>query len=144
MISINFSIRPFIKPNGQVAVRVRWNSQKCEVTVITGVYADPAKWDEDRHKAKRGTTHVIRERSYNYSEINERIADFRQEIETAFEKYSLHNSIPTASELKDMVNKALGRTDVCNTGLVIEKKKTMREMIDWFLDERGREKNWGV
>lgn len=41
MIQINYSVRPFIKPNGQVAIRVRWNTKKCEVTFITGAYAEP-------------------------------------------------------------------------------------------------------
>ena len=142
MIKIQFSIRPFIKSNGQVAVRTRWNSKKCEVTFITGVYADPAKWDEDAHKAKRGTTHVVREMSFTYSEINERISDFRQEIENAFAKYSLANTIPTSAELKAMVNKCLGREEEKTAAVEVVKKKTMKQMIDWFLLECGRENNW--
>lgn len=142
MIKIQFSIRPFIKSNGQVAVRTRWNSKKCEVTFITGVYADPAKWDEDAHKARRGTTHVVREMSFTYSEINERISDFRQEIENAFAKYSLANTVPTSSELKTMVNKCLGREEEKATAVEVVKKKTMKQMIDWFLLECGRENNW--
>ena len=142
MIKIQFSIRPFIKSNGQVAVRTRWNSKKCEVTFITGVYADPAKWDEDAHKAKRGTTHVVRDMSFTYSEINERISDFRQEIENAFAKYSLANTVPTSSELKAMVNKCLGREEEKTAAVEVVKKKTMKQMIDWFLLECGRENNW--
>ena len=143
MIQITFSIRPFVKSNGQVAIRVRWNSKRSEVSFITGVYADPAKWDEDLHKAKRGTTHVVRGMSFTYSEINEQIAEFRQEIEDAFSKCSLANSIPTTSELKEMVNKALCRTENTKTQeVVVVRKKTMKQMIDWFLDECGREKNW--
>ena len=87
MIKIKYSIWPYIKSNGQVAIRVRWNSKQYEVAFITGVYADPTKWDEDGHKAIRGTKHVVRNMSFDYSEINERINDFRQEIELAFDKY---------------------------------------------------------
>ncbi|MDD5989371.1 MAG: hypothetical protein PUC38_07860, partial [Bacteroidales bacterium] len=43
MIKISYSTRAFVKGNGQVAIRVRWNSKKSEVTFITGVYADPNK-----------------------------------------------------------------------------------------------------
>ena len=54
MIEISYNIRNFIKPvTQQVAIRVRWNKKASEVTFITGVYADPAKWDIDGRKAKR-------------------------------------------------------------------------------------------
>jgi len=88
MIKIKYSVRPFIKTNGQVAIKVRWNSKQCEVSFITGVYADPGKWDEDSHKAKRGTIHTVRNMSFAASEINERIADFKDEIDSAFSKCS--------------------------------------------------------
>jgi integrase len=143
MIKIKYSIWPYIKANGQVAIRVRWNSKQYEVTFITGVYADPTKWDEDGHKAIRGTKHVVRNMSFDYSEINERINDFRQEIELAFDKYSLKNSIPSSNELKEMVNKALGRIDNSKqVEFVAIKKKSMKQMLDWFLEEGGRDKNW--
>ena len=80
MIKIKYSVRPFIKTNGQVAIKVRWNSKQCEVSFITGVYADPGKWDEDSHKAKRGTIHTVRNMSFAASEINERIADLRMRL----------------------------------------------------------------
>ena len=143
MIRINYSIRPHIKPNGQVAIRVRWNSKHFEVSFITGVYADPTKWDNDGHKAKRGTKHLVRDMSFDSSEINERINDFQQEIELAFDKFSLKNSIPTPNELKEMVNKSLRRSeDTREAELVPVKKKSLKQMLDWFLTECGREKNW--
>ncbi len=142
MIKIKYSVRPFIKTNGQVAIKVRWNSKQCEVSFITGVYADPCKWDEDCHKAKRGTIHTVRNMSFAASEINERIADFKDEIDSAFSKCSLRNIIPTSDELKTMVNKALGRTKEIKEETTIVKKKTMGQMIKWFLEECGKEKNW--
>ena len=143
MIKINYSIWPYIKPNGQVAIRVRWNSKQYTATFITGVYADPNKWDTDGHKAKRGTKHFIRNMEFDYSDINERISDYQQEIEIAFDRYSLKNTIPTTDELKNMVNKALGRSDNTKKDEFIPvKKKSMEQMLDWFLNECGNEKNW--
>ena len=55
MIKIKYRIRPFIKPSGQVAIRVNWNSNTSEVTFITGVYAETLKWNSDAHKAKKKT-----------------------------------------------------------------------------------------
>jgi integrase len=80
--------------------------------------------------------------SFPASEINERIADFKDEIDSAFSKCSLRNIIPTSDELKTMVNKALGRTKEIKEETTIVKKKTMGQMIKWFLEECGKEKNW--
>lgn len=143
MIRISYSIWPYIKTSGQVAIRVRWNSKQYMVTFISGVYADPAKWDSDRHRARRGTKHVVRSMSFDSSEINGRINDYEQEIGLAFDKYSLKNSIPSPDELKEMVNKSLGRSeDTKEVGAVPLKKKSIKQMLDWFLTECGREKNW--
>lgn len=142
MIQIRYSVRPFIKHNNQIAIRVRWNSKLSEVTFITGVYGDPEKWDNDTHKAKRGTTHIVRAMSFTASEINGRISEIRQIIDDAFSQCSLKNTVPTALELKTIVNSALGRKDEKETEIVIVRKKTFKQMIDWFLEECGREKNW--
>lgn len=142
MIRIKFSIRAFIKPeNGKVAVRVRWNSKKCETTFITGVYAEPDKWDNDLQKAKKGTTHHVRKMTFTASEINERIAEFRQEVETSMETFSLRNMVPTTQELKDSVNRSLGRLEEV-VDVKTEQKRTLKQLFDDFLNNCGREKNW--
>lgn len=64
MIQIKYTIRPFIKPNGQVAVRVRWNNNTSEVTFITGMYVEHDKWDDDGHRAVKNTTHKFDKREY--------------------------------------------------------------------------------
>lgn len=142
MIKLKFSIRAFIKPDtGKVAIRVRWNSKACETTFITGVYAEPEKWDDDTQKAKKGTTHHVRKMTFTASEINERISDFKQEIETSMETFSLQNKVPTTQELKDMVNRNLGRVEeIVETK--VQRKRTLKQLFDEFLVTCGREKNW--
>ena len=72
MIKLNYSVRPYIKGStGQVAIRVRWNQCKSEVVFFTNVWAEPDKWDPDLLKAKRGTTHCVRDMKFTYMEINE-------------------------------------------------------------------------
>ena len=100
MIQIKYTIRPFIKANGQVAVRVRWNNNTSEVTFITGVYAERDKWDDDGHRAVKNTTHKFEKREYRSYEINDRIADFREAIEEVMSRYSLKNSVPTNLEFR--------------------------------------------
>lgn len=144
MIQIKFSMRPYIKGStGQVGIKVRWNQSKSEVSFFTNVWAEPDKWDADLLKAKKGTTHYVRDMKFTYLEINEAIAEYRQEIESVFDKCALKNCVPTVDELKTMVNYALGRVDAQATHpIAVQKKKTFKEMIDLFLEECGKEKNW--
>ena len=144
MIQIKFSIRPYIKcATGQVAIKVRWNRSKSEVSFFTSVWAEPNKWDSAALRAKNGTTHFVRGIKYTYLEINEAIADYREVIESVFDKCALKNSIPTVEEMKTMVNSALGRTEMTSAHpSSLPKKKTMKDMMEWFLEECGREKNW--
>ncbi len=142
MIQIKFKIRPFIKPNGQVAVRVRWNNNMSEVTFITGMYAEKSKWDDDGHRAAKNTTHKFGNREYRSFEINDCIADFREAIEDVLTKYSLKNSIPTTTELKLAVNKVLGRAEEKTIKAKKRVKKTLKQMLDEFLKSGRLEKNW--
>ncbi len=143
MIEISYNVRPFIKPiTQQVAVRVRWNRKKNETTFITGVYADPAKWDSDGLKAKKSTTHIIGHKRFSAAEINERISNFKQEIDLVFENFSMNNSIPTVTELKNLVNEGLGRKDMDVTEIKPTKRKSIKELLQDFLSECGLEKNW--
>lgn len=144
MIQLKFSVRPYIKGStGQVGVKVRWNNSNSVVSFFTNVWAEPDKWDPDLLKAKRGTTHYVRDMKFTYIEINEAIAEYREEIESVFDKCALKNVVPTTDELKTMVNSALGRIDISSTAPTeVIKKKTFKEMIDLFLIECGREKNW--
>ena len=143
MIQIKFSIRPYIKGStGQVGIKVRWNQSKSEVSFFTNVWAEPDKWDSDLLRARKGTTHYVRNMKFTYMEINEAIAEYREEIEGVFDKCAIRNAVPSTSELKTMVNSALGRTEAIETQPITQKKKSFKEMIDLFLDVCGREKNW--
>ncbi len=142
MIQIKYTIRPFIKPNGQVAVRVRWNNNTSEVSFITGVYAEREKWDEDGHRAIKNTTHRFGNREYRSYEINDRVSEFREAIEEVLAKYSLKNSIPTNSELKDAVNKIVGRKEEKVIKAKRKTRRTLKQMLDDFLEAGKQEKNW--
>lgn len=145
MIQIKFSIRPYIKGStGQVGIKVRWNQSKSELSFFAPVWAEPSKWDKDLLRAKKGTVHSVRDMRFSYLEINEAIAEYKQEIESIFDKCALKNTVPTVEELKLMVNLALGRADAQVTNPVsIQKKKSLNEMLQLFLQECGRGRNWG-
>lgn len=141
MIKIRFTVRPFLKSNNQVAIRVRWNNKESEVTFITGVYAVKEKWDDELHRAMKGTTHIVRRMRFSFNEINQRIAEFKEEIENAFSLFASRNTIPTAQELKDRVNSELGRKKE-ETQAVVKATKSVYELLQDFLSEYGRERNW--
>ncbi len=142
MIQIKYTIRPYVKANGQVAVRVRWNNNTSEVSFISGVYAEREKWDDDGHRAIKNTTHRFGNREYRSYEINDRVSEFREAIEEVLAKYSLKNSIPTSSELKDAVNNILGRKEEKVIEARRKVRKTLRQMLDDFLQAGRLEKNW--
>lgn len=143
MIEIKYNIRTFIKPKTQqVAIRVRWNQKVNEVLFITGVYADPDKWDENGQKAKKSTTHIVRDNRFTAVEINERISDFIQEIKIVFEAFAERNSIPTNLQLKETVNIGMGReANEIATDKPI-RKETIKNLLERFLKEVGAERNW--
>lgn len=141
MIKIKFSVRPFLKSNNQVAIRVRWNNKESEVTFITGVYAVKEKWDDELHRAMKGTTHIVRRMRFSFNEINQRIAEFKEEIENAFSLFASRNTVPTAQELKDRVNSELGRKKE-ETQAVVKARKSFHDLLQDFLHEYGRERNW--
>lgn len=143
MIEIAYYIRPFIKPvTQQVAVRVRWNQKKSETTFITGAYADPAKWDASGHKALKSTIHVVGNKKYTAADINERISDFKEEIAIVFEDFAMKNMVPSAAQLKELVNQGLGRTDMNVKEIKPTKRKSIRELLDDYLAQGTLEKNW--
>lgn len=140
MIEINFNVWTYVKTaTGQVAIRVNWEP-KNEVTFSTGVWAEKKKWDSDRQKAKKMTTHTVKKHTFSSSEINERIADYKEEIESAFYTYSLKGSNPTPDELKRMVNAALGNSNEEKDAVL--KPKSLDALLDEFLKKGTREKNW--
>ncbi|MCF0185782.1 MAG: integrase catalytic domain-containing protein [Bacteroidaceae bacterium] len=106
---ISYTIRAFIKDNGQVAVRVRSRIAKIEVTFITGVYAEPEKWDNHGQKAIAHTVHKVRSKSFSATEINSIVSEFKEAIDDTFRQYELSKSIPTNQDIKDAVNSILGR-----------------------------------
>ncbi len=140
MITIKYVVRPFLKKNGQVTVRVRWNSKEYEVAFFTGMYAEAEKWNLDRHCAMKNTTHHVRKLTFTASEINDRIAEFKECIEDVFNAYALKNSVPSPVELKQLVNEQLGRN-----GKESEKSTTVQslpELFVQFVEEEKRMRNW--
>ena len=106
---MNFNTRAYITKNGQLMIRVRWNSKKNEVAFSVGYTIDPMKWDSTKQLVKANTTHYIGGKTVYAREINNAIRCFLGCIEEVFTEYSLHNEIPGKADLKELVNEKLGR-----------------------------------
>lgn len=109
MKKTSFSTRAYVMKNGQLMIRVRWNSKKNEVGFSVGYTIDPLKWDSDRQLVKSNTTHKISGKTVYAREINSTIRSFIACIEEVFAEYDIHSIIPTTTDLKEQVNKKLGR-----------------------------------
>ena len=141
MKKTNFSTRAYVMKNGQVMIRVRWNSKKNEVGFSVGYTIDPLKWDSDKQLVKSNTTHKIGGKIVYAREINNAIRSFLVCIEEVFPKYDLHSKIPTTTDLKELVNEKLGR--VKQETVDEDKMKTLKDIFSEFLLLRPQEGNWG-
>lgn len=141
MKKTNFSTRAYVMKNGQVMIRVRWNSKKNEVGFSIGYTIDPLKWDSDKQLVKSNTTHKIGGKIVYAREINNAIRSFLVCIEEVFAKYDLHSKIPTTTDLKKLVNEKLGRTKEVEV-IQEDENKTLKDIFSDFLRLRPQEGNW--
>lgn len=141
MKKTNFSTRAYVMKNGQVMIRVRWNSKKNEVGFSVGYTIDPLKWDGDKQLVKSNTTHKIGGKIVYAREINNAIRSFLVCIEEVFAKYDLHSKTPTTTDLKELVNEKLGR--IKQETVNEDKVKTLKDIFSEFLLLRPQEGNWG-
>lgn len=141
MKKTNFSTRAYVMKNGQVMIRVRWNSKKNEVGLSVGYTIDPLKWDGDKQLVKSNTTHKIGGKIVYAREINNAIRSFLVCIEEVFAKYDLHSKTPTTTDLKELVNEKLGR--IKQETVNEDKVKTLKDIFSEFLLLRPQEGNWG-
>lgn len=142
MKKMNFNTRAYVTKNGQLMIRVRWNSKRNEVAFSVGYTIDPMKWDSTKQLVKANTTHYIGGKTVYAREINNAIRTFLGCIEEVFTEYSLHNEIPGNADLKELVNEKLGR----NKPKVVEDdntEKALKDIFSEFLQLRPQEGGWG-
>lgn len=143
MKKMNFNTRAYVTKNGQLMIRVRWNSKKNEVAFSVGYTIDPMKWDSTKQLVKANTTHYIGGKTVYAREINNAVRAFLGCIEEVFTEYSLHNEIPGNADLKELVNEKLGR----NKPKVVEDdntEKALKDIFSEFLQLRPQEGCWSL
>ena len=142
MKNIKYNCRTFLNHRNQVIVRVRWNKKKCEVAFSIGLHGDPLKWDDESQRPVRGSTHIICHERNPSRVINDRINALLKGIEESFTEYAFADTVPSANELRDLVNEKV----------VFEPKeledeesgtdKPLLEIFNEFLTEGAKERDW--
>lgn len=84
MKKMNFNTRAYVTKNGQLMIRVRWNSKKNEVAFSVGYTIDPMKWDSTKQLVKANTTHYIISSNIRLSEFFRRKNKKKNEKENHF------------------------------------------------------------
>jgi integrase len=140
MKETKYNCRTFVNHRNQVIVRVRWNKKKFEVAFPIGLHADPLKWNVDSQRPMRGSTHIIGNERNPSRIINERIDIIRGAIDEAFAEFALAGAMPTADELRDLVNEKTGLTT--HDGEDDGSEKTLQEIFNEFLIVNARERDW--
>ena len=96
-----YNYRFFLKPNGRVFLRVRWNAGKNETSIGLCVYADPAKWDSQRQRAKIQSIHEINDLVYTARTINNEIDKATDVLATYFAMCDAKGECPSKEQLKE-------------------------------------------
>ncbi len=101
MTQLKFNYRIFLKPNGRVFMRVRWNGGKNESSIGLPLMADRTKWNSDSQRAIRNTIHEVNGETYSARSINNGIESAIEKVEILFQKFQLGGKLPTVAEVKE-------------------------------------------
>jgi integrase len=146
MARIKFNYRFFLKPNGKVFLRVRWNSGKDEISVGLCVYADQAKWDKSKQHAKNRTIHEVCGEIYTARTINQEIDKAIDLLTKFFATCSAKGICPSTTQVKNALT-TLAQPDkmaVAPTAAdTHEGIPSLDSLYDSFIEEQSQERNWG-
>ena len=141
MITIKFSVLVYLHNKSKgVMVRVCWDNKREVVTFATGCIADPAKWKNQC--AVVNTTHKVGEHSFTSRQINNEINKVKTAIEQAFASFELKGHYPNKFDLKDEVDKLLGKEEPVVVSEEVKEAVSLKELFKLFTAERKDEKLW--
>lgn len=139
MINIKYTTAVFLKPNGSVIVRTRWDKNKCSVDMAVGVFAEQSKWDSAKQCARPNNTHRLKNHETSSREINKRITEFSSLIEEVFAEYALLK-VPTSEEFKNALKLKLHPELKEQQELEEKKPVGLRDVYNAYYHEKSH--NW--
>ena len=143
MTQLKFNYRIFLKPNGRVFMRVRWNGGKNESSIGLPLMADRTKWNSDSQRAIRNTIHEVNGETYSARSINNGIESAIEKVEILFQKFQLGGKLPTVAEVKEYLNEQFiqQRPESVETNAEIN-EPSLSALFDSFILNYGQENNW--
>ncbi len=147
MAQQKFNYRFFLKPNGRVFLRVRWNSGKYETGVSLCVYADSAKWDSSRQYAQRHSIHEVSGKVYTARTINHEIDKAIDVLTTFFALCDANGICPEKDQVKDeltahLVPKIENIEPTTASKSNVEEIPPLDTLYNLFIEELSNERNW--
>lgn len=114
-------------------IRVQWGEKgRHYLNIGVGVSIEPEKWSREARRAHANTTHG--RGRLPASVINRRIAEVEEAIEAAFTEAERAERIPTQAELRNQVDKRLGRQRYT--------AETLPDLFRQYIFEQSRERQW--
>jgi site-specific recombinase XerD len=144
MVMIKYNYRFFLKPNGRVYLRVRWD--KKETSSSLKVFACPEKWDSENQQAIRNTNHEVNGKVYPARVINKEINKAIDLLSDLFAAYATKNESPSVSQVKAELSSKLF-SEVTHNIEVIEAPKPeqklppLKSICQQFITEYSIENN---
>lgn len=143
MTQIKYNYRIFLKPNGRVFLRVRWNSGKQETSIGLPVMADCAKWNVEAQRAIRNTIHEVNEQTFTARSINNEIDRAIDKVDSFFQKQMAEGKLPTVIEVKNYLLESISpAAATINQEEQPAKEPELDSLFDSFILSYGQENNW--
>lgn len=137
MINIKYYTSVFLKPNGSVIVRTRWDKKNCSVDMAVGVFAEESKWDATKQCAKSNNTHRLKNHETSSREINRRINEFLLMIDEVFAEFQI-SKMPSPEEFKNALRTKLHpEREKQETPKEVEKPTGLRDVYKNYYDEKS-------
>lgn len=143
MTQIKYNYRIFLKPNGRVFMRVRWNGGKTEAGIALPVMVDRAKWNADSQRAIRNTIHEVNGETFTARTINNMIETATEKVDSLFQKYQLEETCPSANDVKAYLTEQFSQAvsaPVASATTI--KEPSLSALFDSFILNYGQENNW--
>lgn len=144
MTKQKFNYRFFLKPNGRVFMRVRWNSGKNETGIALRIMADASKWDAEKQRAIRNTNHDMGDEVYSARIINNEIEKAVDVMTAFFALCDSKQECPSVAQVKgELVSKLQPVSSAVSEPTLEVKTPSMESLYSQFVEEVGKENNWG-
>lgn len=143
-MAINFYLEKRPDKKGDVAIRVSITIKGTRYLTSTGLKATPAKWDDARQQARKGSSNAA---GMTWSVLNAALARISEHFATYESDCILKNITPSVDELKAEYARAFGRRKSTPATEAIERASRKIDFwgyYDLFIRDRSQANQWTI